>query len=103
MQTTAPESATANQEKPAVQARQRARELGLKIGVLPIGELNAITDVSGVTVGQTTIQRGDNIRTGVTVILPHAGNLFQEKVPGAVHVGNGSGKLAGSTQVNELG
>lgn len=103
MQTTAPESATANQEKPAVQARQRARELGLKIGVLPIGELNAITDVSGVTVGQTTIQRGDNIRTGVTVILPHAGNLFQEKVPGAVHVGNGFGKLAGSTQVNELG
>ncbi len=84
-------------------ARPRARDLGIKIGVLPVGENNSITDVSGVTVGQTTIIRGDSIRTGVTAILPHSGNLFQQKVPGAVFVGNGFGKLAGSTQVNELG
>jgi D-aminopeptidase len=84
-------------------ARPRARDIGLKIGILPTGPLNAITDVPGVSVGQTTIIRGDNVRTGVTAILPHGGNLFQEKVPGAVFVGNGFGKLAGSTQVNELG
>ncbi len=83
--------------------RPRVRDLGLKIGVLPAGPLNAITDVAGVTVGQTTVVRGDNVRTGVTAIVPHGGNLFQEKVPGAVFVGNGFGKLAGSTQVNELG
>src|ERR1044072_8349199 len=85
------------------QNRQRARELGITVGVLPTGTLNAITDVDGVLVGHTTIVRGDNIRTGVTAILPHGGNLFREKVPGAVFVGNGFGKLAGSTQVNELG
>jgi D-aminopeptidase len=84
-------------------ARLRARELGVRIGVLPTGALNAITDVSGVLVGQTTIVRGDDIRTGVTAILPHGGNLFREKVPGAVFVGNAFGKLAGSTQVEELG
>ena len=67
------------------------------------GPLNAITDVAGVLVGQTTIVRGDNVRTGVTAILPHGGNLFREKVPGAVFIGNAFGKLAGSTQVNELG
>ncbi|HJZ68535.1 MAG TPA: P1 family peptidase [Blastocatellia bacterium] len=83
--------------------RPRAREIGLKIGVLPTGALNSITDVAGVQVGHTTIVRGDNIRTGVTAILPHAGNLFREKVPGAVFIGNAFGKLAGSTQVNELG
>ena len=83
--------------------RPRARDIGLKIGVLPTGSLNAITDVAGVQVGHTTIIRGDNIRTGVTAILPHAGNLFREKVPGAVFIGNAFGKLAGSTQVNELG
>ena len=83
--------------------RSRVRETGLKIGILPVGALNAITDVSGVTVGQTTIIKGDNVRTGVTAIVPQGGNLFQEKVPGAVFVGNGFGKLAGSTQVNELG
>ena len=83
--------------------RPRARDLGLKIGILPTGELNGITDVPGVTVGHTTIIRGDNIRTGVTAIVPHNGNLFQEKVPGAVFIGNGFGKLMGSTQVNELG
>ena len=73
------------------------------IGVLPPGPLNAITDVPGVAVGHTTLLRGDDIRTGVTAVLPHQGNLFREKVPGAVFVGNGFGKLAGSTQVNELG
>jgi D-aminopeptidase len=83
--------------------RPRAGDLGLKIGVLPTGTLNAITDVAGVQVGHTTIFRGGNIRTGVTAILPHSGNLFREKVPGAVFIGNAFGKLAGSTQVNELG
>ena len=85
------------------QNRPRARDLGLKVGILPTGPLNAITDVSGVLVGHTTVIRGDNVRTGVTAVLPHGGNLFREKVPGAVFVGNGFGKLAGSTQVNELG
>ena len=86
-----------------MQNRPRARELGVSVGVIPTGTLNAITDVEGVLVGHTTIIRGDNVRTGVTAILPHGGNLFREKVPGAVFVGNGFGKLAGSTQVNELG
>ena len=85
------------------QNRPRARELGIIVGILQPGALNAITDVPGVMVGHTTLIRGDNVRTGVTAILPHGGNLFQEKVPGAVFVGNGFGKLAGSTQVNELG
>jgi D-aminopeptidase len=85
------------------QNRPRVREAGVKVGILPTGPLNAITDVSGVLVGHTTLVRGDNIRTGVTAIIPHSGNLFREKVPGAVFVGNGFGKLAGSTQVNELG
>ena len=79
------------------------RDLGVQVGVLPPGPLNAITDVAGVMVGQTTIERGNNVRTGVTAILPHAGNLYRAKVPGAVFVGNAFGKLAGSTQVNELG
>ena len=83
--------------------RPRLRDLGVNVGVLPPGPLNAITDVSGVLVGQTTIIRGDNVRTGVTAILPHAGNMFRDKVTGAVFVGNAFGKLAGSTQVNELG
>jgi len=83
--------------------RPRARDIGIKIGVLPIGPLNSITDVPGVAVGHTTIIRGSNIRTGVTAILPHGGNLFKEKIPAAIYVGNGFGKLAGSTQVNELG
>src|SRR5271163_3573468 len=83
--------------------RPRIRDLGVEVGVLPTGPLNAITDVAGVKVGQTTLIRGDNFRTGVTAILPHGGNLFQEKVPGAVFVGNAFGKLIGSTQVNELG
>jgi D-aminopeptidase len=85
------------------ETRPRAREIGLQVGVLPTGPLNAITDVAGVKVGHTTIVRGENIRTGITAILPHSGNLFREKVPAAVFVGNGFGKLAGSTQVEELG
>src|SRR6201988_561051 len=87
----------------STQNRPRAREAGVVVGVLPTGPLNAITDVEGVLVGHTTVIRGDNVRTGVTAILPHGGNLFREKVPGAVFVGNGFGKFAGSTQVNELG
>ena len=83
--------------------RPRAREAGVRVGVLPVGALNAITDVAGVRVGQQTIVRGESVRTGVTAILPHGGNLFREKVAGAVYVGNGFGKLAGSTQVEELG
>jgi D-aminopeptidase len=83
--------------------RPRARDVGVVVGVLPTGSLNAITDVNGVTVGHVTLIKGDNVRTGVTAILPHSGNLFREKVPGAVFIGNAFGKLAGSTQVNELG
>jgi len=83
--------------------RQRARELGIRIGVLQTGERNAITDVPGVAVGHRTLVEGDDIRTGVTAIVPHAGNVFQQKVPAAVVVGNAFGKLVGSTQVEELG
>ena len=85
------------------QTRPRLRDLGATIGILPTGPLNAITDVSGVKVGHATLIRGDNVRTGVTAILPHSGNLFQEKVPGAVFVGNGFGKIIGTTQIKELG
>jgi D-aminopeptidase len=85
------------------QTRLRARELGITPGIYPPGPFNAITDVAGVRVGHTTVIEGTNIRTGVTAILPHSGNLFQEKVAGAVLVGNAFGKLAGSTQVTELG
>src|ERR1700736_6218616 len=84
-------------------ARPRARDLGIKVGVLTPGSLNAITDVAGVAVGHTTLARGADVRTGVTAILPRPRNLFREKVAGAVFVGNAFGKLAGSTQVNELG
>ena len=83
--------------------RPRARDLGLAPGVLDPGPLNAITDVGGVRVGHATLIHGDQVRTGVTVVVPHGGNLFQDKVPGAVFVGNAFGKLAGSTQVEELG
>ncbi len=83
--------------------RPRARDLGVAPGVFPPGALDAITDVRGVRVGHATLVRGDNVRTGVTAVLPHGGNLFQDKVAGAVFVGNAFGKLAGSTQVNELG
>ena len=87
----------------SAQDRPRARDIGLRPGTLPPGPLNAITDVAGVRVGHVTLKRGENVRTGVTSILPHSGNLFREKVPGAVFVGNGFGKLMGSTQVDELG
>jgi D-aminopeptidase len=83
--------------------RPRAREIGLIAGSLPTGPLDAITDVAGVRVGHTTLIEGDAVRTGVTVVLPHPDNLFQDKVPGAVFVGNAFGKLAGSTQIEELG
>jgi len=83
--------------------KARARDLGIIVGTLPTGPLNAITDVAGVRVGHATLNQGANVRTGVTAILPHSGNLFREKVPGAVFIGNAFGKLVGSTQVNELG
>ncbi|HEY0610194.1 MAG TPA: P1 family peptidase [Chitinophaga sp.] len=85
------------------QTTKRARDWGLCIGVMPTGQWNAITDVPGVKVGHTTLIKGDNIRTGVTAILPYDGNIFQQKVPAAIFAGNGFGKLAGSTQVTELG
>ena len=87
----------------AGQTRPRARELGITPGIYPPGRLNAITDVGGVLVGHTTVIERDDVRTGVTAVLPHGGNLFQDKVAGAVFVGNAFGKLAGSTQVTELG
>src|SRR5689334_21858695 len=83
--------------------RARARDLGVKPGVFPTGTLNAITDVAGVRVGQTTVVDGANVRTGVTAILPHGGNLFTDRVPAALHVGNGFGKITGVTQLRELG
>ncbi|PYQ13531.1 MAG: aminopeptidase [Acidobacteria bacterium] len=85
------------------QERPRARDLGIAPGVFPPGALDAITDVAGVAVGHATRIEGDRVRTGVTAIVPHAGNVFQEKVAGAVFVGNAFGKLAGATQVEELG
>jgi len=83
--------------------RRRIRDLGLSPGVLPTGPLNAITDVAGVRVGHATLVEGDAIRTGVTAILPHGDNLFQDRVPAGLAVGNGFGKLAGATQLVELG
>jgi D-aminopeptidase len=88
---------------PANSQTKRVADLGIRIGVMMPGKLNAITDVSGVMVGHTTLVKGDSIRTGVTAVLPHGGNLFQQKVPAAVFVGNGFGKLTGTTQVKELG
>jgi D-aminopeptidase len=85
------------------QQRPRSRDIGIAPGVLPAGPLNAITDVAGVAVGHATVRDGDSVRTGVTAILPHGGNPFQERVPAAIHVGNGFGKLVGVTQVAELG
>ncbi len=87
----------------SAQERPRIRDLGVTPGVLPPGKSNAITDVAGVRVGHRTFIEGDSIRTGVTAILPHDGNLFQKKVPAAVFVGNGFGKAAGFLQVQELG
>src|SRR6266511_4437761 len=88
---------------PPPEVRPRARDVGVVLGTLPPGPLNAITDVAGVRVGHTTVVRGETIRTGVTAVLPHGGNLFRDKVSGAVFVGNGFGKIMGTTQVEELG
>jgi len=85
------------------QHRPRAREAGITFGVLPTGQLNGITDVAGVKVGQVTLIEGANVRTGVTAILPHGGNLYQDKVPAGFSVGNAYGKFMGSTQIKELG
>ncbi len=87
----------------AAQERARARDLGIAPGRLPTGPHNAITDVPGVRVGHATVNLGDSVRTGVTAVLPHGDNAFLSRVPAAIHVGNGFGKLLGSTQVNELG
>ena len=95
-------AATASAQ-PDASSRPRARDIGIAPGVLPTGELNAISDVAGVLVGQVTIWEGDDVRTGVTTILPHSGNLFQKKVPAAIYLGNAFGKLVGYTQVRELG
>lgn len=84
-------------------ARKRMREAGISYGVFATGANNAITDVAGVTVGHRTLDDGDRMHTGVTAIIPHQGNVFQQKCPAAVYVGNGYGKLAGSTQIEELG
>jgi D-aminopeptidase len=83
--------------------RPRTRDIGLKPGALPPGRFNSITDVGGVKVGHETLIVGEDIRTGATAILPHGGNLYREKVPAAIFVQNGYGKLVGTTQVNELG
>ena len=96
-------AAPAAAQAPDASHRPRARDLGLEPGVLQPGRLNAITDVSGVLVGQETVWEGDAVRTGVTAIRPHPGNVYLEKVPAAIHVGNGYGKLLGVTQVRELG
>lgn len=85
------------------QTPKRLRDFGITPGVLPTGRLNSITDVGGVKVGHTTLIRGDSVRTGVTAVIPYEGNIFQQKIPAAIFVGNAFGKLAGSTQVNELG
>ena len=95
--------AVATSASNAQPARPRAREVGVVPGIFPPGARNAITDVAGVSVGQVTIHDGDSVRTGVTAILPHAGNVFRERVPAALHVGNGFGKLLGVTQLRELG
>lgn len=84
-------------------SQQRLRDLNTEIGVLPTGTMNAITDVEGVKVGHSSLIKGDSVHTGVTAILPHSGNIFQQKVPAAIYIGNGFGKLVGSSQVQELG
>src|SRR5215203_7226040 len=85
------------------EVRPRIRDLGVTPGIFSPGPLNAITDVEGVRVGHRTLIRGESVRTGVTAILPHGGNLFQSKTPAAVYVGNGFGKAAGFLQIQELG
>lgn len=97
------EAKMADEKKAPTEARVRARALGVAPGIFTPGPHNGLTDVAGVRVGHTTVMAGDTVRTGVTAILPHGGNLFRERVPAAIHVANGFGKLIGSTQVNELG
>ncbi len=92
-----------NELQKATSERARAREIGVHVGILPPGEWNAITDVKGVTVGHQTRIEGETIRTGVTAVLPHGGNIYQDKVPAAVYLANAFGKMAGSTQIQELG
>lgn len=87
----------------AANERPRARDIGLVVGIFPTGTLNAITDVAGVKVGHTTVMEGDDIRTGVTAIIPGPGNLYTHPMPAWIHVGNGYGKLIGETQVREFG
>ena len=94
---------TAAQQGVGAPERPRARDAGVVVGILPTGAHNAITDVAGVRVGHATVVEGDSVRTGVTAILPHGGDLFRERVPAAIVVGNGFGKLLGVTQVRELG
>ena len=94
---------TMTEQLEAQNTRPRARDIGVAPGVFSPGSRNAITDVQGVSVGQATIHEGDSVRTGVTAVLPHGGNLFRERVPAAFHVGNGFGKLLGVTQLGELG
>src|SRR5215210_6943025 len=84
-------------------SRKRVRELGIVPGILPVGTWNGITDIPGVRVGHVTLIEAEDVRTGITAILPHEGNLLQEKVPAGIAVGNGFGKLMGSTQLEELG
>ena len=90
-------------QKQNAQDKPRARDIGIVVGILPTGQHNAITDVTGVKVGHVTLIEGEDIRTGATAILPHGGNIFQEKVPAAIYLGNAFGKLIGYTQVKELG
>lgn len=85
------------------QSSKKSEELNIRIGVMQKGKLNAITDVAGIKVGHSTIIKADSVRTGATAILPHGGNLFQQKVPAAIYIGNGFGKLTGYSQVKELG
>lgn len=113
-QTPSAEDAAPRIEEPSLTAREagiespsadrpRARDIGVVVGIMPTGALNAITDVPGVLVGQVTVSEGESIRTGVTAIRPHPGNLFRERVPAAIVVANGFGKLVGLSQVRELG
>lgn len=90
-------------DAPKQETRPMLRDMGVSIGPIPPGPLNSITDVGGVTVGHRTVIEGEDVRTGVTAIVPHAGNVFQQKVPAAVHVANGFGKFVGTTQIEELG
>ncbi|WP_407353892.1 P1 family peptidase [Luteimonas sp. R10] len=101
--TAAPQQAADGEGAASHAPRPRAREAGIVIGTLPTGPSNAIVDVPGVAVGHATIVEGDAIRTGVTAVVPHPGDLYRERVPAAIHVANGYGKLLGVTQVRELG